>query len=170
MNQWLWNIFEYDSTPVIFESAYGLDESVRRLAAERNVSSTLTYADGKVTAQAVVLHREVPLAAPAVNPYFYGKFQIDGDKVQLIGSFSLHRLARVIIPIYIWFLIFWKIFSLIMIISTHQWWMPLFGIGLFIIILGALLLAKWFTRGDIAWLTQVIEKALGITEFSPPSE
>ena len=85
MPNWLWHLLDYDTVSVVFESAYDLDESIRRLAAATAVFSfTNHYAFGTVTAQKVTLQRIIPFYRNDCKPCFYGKFQQHGEKVQLI--------------------------------------------------------------------------------------
>lgn len=164
MLQWFWNIVDYDATPVVFASAYGLNESVRRLAVASSLSPGLFFAIGTVTAQKVSLRRGFALGKNGSSPVFMGKFQQVDDKVQLVGSFSLGRYSKFYFAFCFCFMIILIVGSFFKSVGTTNWWMPLSDIGMLIVWVSVMFLGRWLARNDIARLSQLIEKAQGTPE------
>jgi hypothetical protein len=82
----------YGSTPVEFESSFGLHESVARIHAATVRSVFLSFhkqsAVGRVTEHRVSLQRVIPLVGNSFKPFFVGKFEIKNGHVVLIGRFN----------------------------------------------------------------------------------
>jgi hypothetical protein len=167
MFRWLWRLL-YESTPAEFRSAFGFDESVERLraATKRSVFSSLgeTAAVGKVTETAVRLQRVVPMVGNSFKPFFIGRFEIRDGLTVLVGRFGLLTIVKV-------FMTFWLgmafVFAGGMLLGNFSSPnpVPLFlafqpflmlGFGIALVAAG-----KWFARNDVAWLSSVIEGALG---------
>jgi hypothetical protein len=167
MFRWLWRLL-YESTPAEFRSAFGFDESVERLrsATKRSVFSSLgeTAAVGKVTETAVRLQRVVPMVGNSFKPFFIGRFEIRDGLTVLAGRFGLLTIVKV-------FMTFWLgmafVFAGGMLLGNFSSPnpVPLFlafqpflmlGFGIALVAAG-----KWFARNDVAWLSSVIEGALG---------
>lgn len=84
----------YGSIPVEFESAYSLDESVKRLSyvVESNFLKTFVFvgAYGTVTESRVSIHRSIPLEGDSSIPFFIGSFKCsENGKVILTGKFTM---------------------------------------------------------------------------------
>ncbi len=159
----------YGSTLVEFRSAYGLAESVERLraATKRSVFSSFgeTTAVGKVSAEKVRLQRVIPMVGNSFKPFFIGRFEERGGVTVLTGAFTMLWIVKV-------FMTFWfglmavaavpALFGAFNAAGPGAWFfrvqpllMGAFGIGL-------VALGKWFARNDAAWLSRVIEGALGV--------
>lgn len=162
MFQWLWRLL-YESTPAEFRSAFGLEESVKRLraATKRSVFSALSEAAavGKVSEESVRLQRVIPMVGNSFKPFFVGRFQMSDGKVLLVGRFTMLPLVKV-------FMTFWFGMVLtsigLLIGSTSPAPRPamlvpfvMLGGGLAMVAFG-----KWLARNDMAWLSGVIEAAL----------
>jgi hypothetical protein len=163
MFRWLWRLL-YESTPVEFRSAFGLEESMERLraATKRSVFSALSEAAavGRVSEESVRLQRVIPMIGNSFKPFFLGHFQNNAGTVLLIGRFTM-------LPIVKMFMTFW--FGIVTLASvglllglnskvpTPAVLGPVAMIGG-----GVALLAfgKWLARNDVAWLSAVIETAL----------
>jgi hypothetical protein len=158
----------YKSTPAEFRSAFGLAESVARLraATKRSAFSSLgeTAAVGKVSEQRVRLQRVVPMVGNSFKPFFIGRFEIRDGVTVLAGRFGLLTIVKV-------FMTFWLGMALVFaagmlfghfgspnpvpsFLAVQPFLMLGFGIAL-------LALGKWLARNDVAWLSNVIERALG---------
>jgi hypothetical protein len=167
MFQWLWRLL-YESTPAEFRSSFGLAESVERLraATKRSVFSALgeTAAVGKVSDTVVRLQRVVPMVGNSFKPFFIGRFEIRDGVTVLVGRFSLLTIVKV-------FMTFWLgmafVFAGGMLLGNFSSPNPvppflafqpflMLGFGIALVAAG-----KWFARNDVAWLSNVIERALG---------
>ena len=167
MFRWLWRLL-YESTPAEFRSSFGLAESVERLraATKRSVFSALgdTAAVGKVSDTVVRLQRVIPMVGNAFKPFFLGRFEIRDGVTVLVGRFSLLTIVKV-------FMTFWLgmafVFAGGMLLGNFSSpnrvppflaFQPflLLGFGIALVAVG-----KWLARNDVAWLSSVIEGALG---------
>jgi hypothetical protein len=163
MLRWLWRLL-YESTPVEFSSAFGLEESVERLrtATKRSVFSALseTAAVGKVSEKSVRLQRVIPMVGNSFKPFFLGCFQSSEGKVLLVGRFTMLPIVKV-------FMTFW--FGTVALASVGL----LFGLnstmpvpavfGPFVMVGGGVAMVafgKWLARNDVVWLSKLIEGAL----------
>jgi hypothetical protein len=165
--RWLWRLL-YESNSAEFRSAFGLAESVERLraATKRSIFSSLgeTAAVGKVSEQRVRLQRVIPMIGNSFKPFFIGRFEVRDGLTVLVGRFGLLTIVKV-------FMTFWLgmafVFAGGMLLGNFSSPnpVPLFlafqpflmlGFGIALIAVG-----KWFARNDVAWLSSVIEGALG---------
>jgi hypothetical protein len=152
------------SEPVEFESAYRLDESVRRLRdATRRwaLFSTTEVAAGAVSSSRVSLQRVIPMVGNSFKPYFIGKFERRADKVVLVGRFTMHPFVKVFMAIWMGFVVFATLASGVAATQSHRAApMPLFGLGM--LLCGVLLVrfGAWLSRNDSAWLSDVIRRTL----------
>ncbi|MBB3228525.1 putative membrane protein [Luteibacter sp. Sphag1AF] len=150
----------FGSPPVRFESHYGLDESVARLAAATSrptmFPAMTERAVGRISAKSVTLHHHVPLMRNAFRPMFRGQFEQVGKRVVLTGQFSVHWLTRLFTVMWIGFA---TLGAAAMLIEGKQGdatviFVPLAGVGL-------LTFSVWWARNDPAWLSNLIRNALG---------
>jgi hypothetical protein len=167
MFQWLWRLL-YESTPAEFRSAYALAESVERLraATKRSVFASLgeTAAVGKVSEEGVRLQRVIPMMSNGFKPFFIGRFEVRDGVTVLFGRFTMALFAKI-------FMSFW--FGMLLAIAGGIWlgtghsakpvprlvlFQPLLMVGFGIVLVAV---GKWFARNDVAWLSSVIEGALG---------
>jgi hypothetical protein len=163
MFRWLWRLL-YESTPVEFSSAFGLEESVERLrtATKRSVFSALseTAAVGRVSEKSVRLQRVIPMVGNSFKPFFLGWFQSSEGKVLLVGRFTMLPIVKV-------FMTFW--FGTVALASVGL----LFGLNStmpvpavfapFVMVGGGVAMVafgKWLARNDVEWLSRLIEGAL----------
>lgn len=175
MFRWLWRLL-YDSTPAEFRSAFGLAESVERLraATKRSVFSSLaeTAAVGKVSEEGVRLQRVIPMMSNGFKPFFIGRFEVRDGVTVLSGRFTMALFAKI-------FMSFW--FGMLLAIGGGIWLGTshsansaprLFLLQPFLMVgFGVVLVAvgKWFARNDVAWLSSVIEGALGEPKKGAPA-
>jgi hypothetical protein len=169
MFQRFWRLL-YESTPAEFRSAFGLAESVERLraATKRSVFSSLgeTAAVGRVSEKGVRLQRVIPMVGNSFKPFFVGRFEVRDGVTVLTGRFSLLTIVKV-------FMTFWLgmafVFAGGMLLGNFSSpnpvppflaFQPFLMVGLGIALVAA---GKWFARNDVAWLSNVIEGALGDT-------
>lgn len=149
-----------------FVSAFGLEESVRRLdsATARSVMSAMTkeIAVGKVSVESVSLQRVIPMVGNSFKPYFAGKFVEDGDRVLLRGTFTMSRSSKVFMSIWFGFTALWTVLAFMALAAgtAPTWWFPFAGLAMLGAGVGMVKAGKWFSRNDTAWLSCVIEEAL----------
>jgi hypothetical protein len=156
----------YGSRPAEFRSAYGLDESVARLQAATRPSFFLTHgkqaAAGTVSASRVRLQRVIPMMGNAFKPFFFGRFEVRGDGVYLTGHFTMHWFTKV-------FMTFWlagvlsiaAMATVVVALTRNGGWLPVLGIfAMFGVGIAFLAFAKSFSESDIAWLSDVMRRAL----------
>ena len=84
----------YGSAPAVFESAFGFEESVRRLAAatERSALRSIgrEVAIGRVTCERVSIYKSHQLLTKrAIKMAFIGRFHEVNGRVLLTGRFSM---------------------------------------------------------------------------------
>jgi hypothetical protein len=162
------------SEPVAFESAYGLEESIRRLRdATRRwaLFSPTEVAAGAVSSSRVSLQRVIPMVGNSFKPYFIGKFERRADKVALVGRFTMHPFVKVFMAIWMGFFVVGTLVGAIAAMQSHRAEsMPLAGLGM--LLLGVLLVrfGAWLSRNDPAWLSDVIRRALSPSGVSDATE
>jgi hypothetical protein len=154
-----------------FESDFGLQESVRRLAAEIRpplmdlrpvVSGRTSVVVGKVAEEHVSLWCETMLMHNAFRPKFLGRFQTFDERVVLIGRMvAVNEMDHLSVGALL-------VTSLLFIVGplvagAHGpalWWMPFGGVLLVVFVLGAVRLGRWFSSGDEDWILVAIRSAL----------
>src|SRR5260221_5501390 len=167
MFQWFWRLL-YESTPVEFRSAFGLAESVERLRkpTRRSAFASLgeTAAVGKVSEHVVRLQRVIPMVGNSFKPFFVGRFEVRNGVTVLTGRFGLLTIVKV-------FMTFWLGMAFVFaggmllgkfsspnpvppFLAFQPFLMLSFGIALVAV-------GKWLAGNDVAWLSNVIEGALG---------
>jgi hypothetical protein len=167
MFQWFWRLL-YESTPAEFRSAFGFDESVERLraATKRTVFSALgeTAAVGKVSDTVVRLQRVIPMVGNSFKPFFIGRFEIQEGVTVLTGRFSLLTIIKVFMTFWLGMAFVFAGGTLLGNFSSPNPVPPFLAFQPFLMLgFGIALVAvgKWFARNDVAWLSNVIERALG---------
>jgi len=162
----------YGFTQAEFESSFGLEASVNRLASATGRSlfppRAHQMAAGRVTSSYVSLHRYIPTARNSFKPFFLGYFGEINGRVVLRGIFTMHRFVKVFMSFWLAFCLFLTIADAITsILGMNQsaWWSNCLGLAMFFAGLFIVWIGKWFARNDIAWLSNVIHKAL--TEEPP---
>lgn len=179
--RWLFDLL-YGSTPAVFASDFGLDESVARLSAvtrELPIFTRQRVAQGEVYKYWVVIRRPYrfrlfdsdprPLG---FEPYFDGDFCESDGRVRLVGRFRLSVSIRM-------FTTFWLGASLIVLIQSLRalltgdlsiWWAPVAAVGLLAVGVLFAWLGRWRARGDIPWLSALIRDALSGKPPSPSDD
>jgi hypothetical protein len=172
MIRWFWNLV-YGSVPAEFQSSYGLDQSVRRLAdaTGRSVFSALTRqrAVGTVKASKVSLQRVIPFIGNSFKFFFIGQFQNRDGRTVLVGRFTMHWFVKAFMSIWFGFIALWTLFAIAALpfhISKDNWFAPLFGVGMFAAGIALVWVCRWFSRNDVAWLSNVVSSAL---DGQPPN-
>jgi hypothetical protein len=159
----------YGSIPAEFESAYDLEESVRRLAAAtgtgRSFFSWLAQqrAVGTVTETHVELYRfgpfDILLMGMFVKLYFRGRFERRSGHTTLTGRFTMHPLGKVNVTNWLGFVPLTVIASAI-VIGFRWWCVVLVAMGTFSLGCTIVWIGRCISRDDPAWLSKVIENAL----------
>ena len=176
----IWNRI-YGSTPVTFESAYDLEESVRRLKAvtlSPPKSSLKEVMYGEVSDEHVSLRR---LSAPEnylddsilssffprfnLEPYLYGSFQQTEQGLILVGKFSMSLREKIGIPIFCYFFLS-GIYSGWFYLGHNYWWIILAVLAVLGILTSSYSLYYFAKKPpeDIPWLTKKISEALSALE------
>jgi len=172
MVRWFFE-FLYGSIPVRFASSYSAREAMARLSEAVKPSVFSSYsgqcAVGTVTEKKVRIQRVIPLVGNAWKPSFSGSFSEGGTGVVLEGAFKFSAFTRVFMSIWFGFIAFWTLLAIATVLtkSPHDLWFPLFGVGMFAAGIGMVRAGKWFSRNDVAWLTQVIVQALETNGAQP---
>jgi hypothetical protein len=163
MIRWITDLW-LGSTPVEFQSSFGLSESVDRLksATRRSVFSVLAQQEavGTVKESRVSLQRVIPMVGNSFKPFYRGRFIERDGKVVLTGRFTMHWLAKV-------FVAFWfgGIGCLFLLASVQAALYPqkapfVSFVGMLAAGTALLWFGKWLARNDAAWLSDVIRGAL----------
>jgi hypothetical protein len=172
----------YGSTPAEFVSAYGLSESVERLAAatKRSVFSSWgeTSAVGKVSESQVRLQRVIPMVNNSFKPFFFGRFEVRDGVTMLTGRFTLTPFVKIFVTVWVGMLLLVGGGMLASGVKTPGSAPPFVLIQPLLMVVGGVLLVafgKWLSRNDVAWLSSVIGRALGnavegSNVMAPPDE
>ena len=164
MIRWFWNLL-YETERRDFLSAFGLEESVQRLAAatERpSYRSVRETAIGKVSASRVRLHRYRPTLNNGLKPIFVGRFVEERRRVILRGKFSAAPFVKFFMTVWLAFAALWTLGALHSLLTgaTRAWGFPLAGLALFAGGVALVWMCKRMARHDVAWLCAVIAEAL----------
>jgi hypothetical protein len=165
MLRWLKNLL-FESTPAEFRSDYSLDESVQRLAAVTSrwgLSLSQTQAVGKVSADKVRLQRVIPMVRNSFKPFFTGHFETRDGRTVLTGHFAIPTAARIFMVIWLAMATLFSVAFLAGDLRSANGTpasLPLFAFLFPAAGIGLIVLGKWFARNDVAWLSDVMTRAL----------
>ncbi len=166
MASWL-PAFIYGHEPARFESDFNLAESVERLRAATTRSAFSSFhkqsASGTVNEHRVSLQRVIPMVSNSFKPFFVGAFEVVNGRVILAGRFTMNWFAKVFMAFWFGFILFWTSLATVSVIAhpqSGQWWFPLFGLGMAAAGVALVKVGKWFSRNDVAWLSELIRIAL----------
>jgi hypothetical protein len=149
-----------------FESAVGLEESVKRLSAatERSVLGAWTHqaAIGRVSTNRVSLQRVIPFVGNSFKPCYIGKFRQINGRVVLTGRFTMLWWVKAFMTFWFGFCILWTALAMLPLLARdpHTWWFPFAGAGMLAAVVAFVALCKRLSRNDVPWLSKVIEDAL----------
>jgi hypothetical protein len=153
--------FAYGAVPAEFESAFGLEESVRRLAAatERSIPYAHPHeaAVGRVSEKRVWIRRANPRVGNSFKPFYIGRFRQAGRRVVLSGRFTPALFPKLFMTFWLGLCLAWTVTVMV---YGREWWAPLPGLGLFAFGVVMVVLGKRSNRSDIPWLSEVIRNAL----------
>ena len=157
----------YGHEPARFESDFGLAESVSRLQAATTGAFFLSLrsqsASGTVNERKVSLQRVIPMAGNSFKPFFVGKFEVENGRVILIGRFTLHWFVKAFMTFWFGFILLWLSLTTVLVIAhpqSGQWMFPVFGLGMAAAGVVLVKVGKWFSRNDVAWLSEFIQATL----------
>lgn len=156
----------YGAVAADFESAFGLEESVKRLSAatERSVFGALTHqaAVGRVSTDRVSLQRVIPFVGNSFKPFYIGEFRQINGRVVLTGRFTMLWWVKAFMTFWFGFCIFWTALAILPLLARdpHTWWFPFAGAGMFAVGVAFVALCKRLSRNDVPWLSRVIQDAL----------
>lgn len=163
MTSWL-PAFIYGHKPARFESDFNLAESVERLRAATTRSAFLSLhkqsASGTVNERRVSLQRVIPMVGNSFKPFFVGKFEVVNGRVVLIGRFTMIWFVKAFMSFWFGFILLWISLASVAVIThpkSGQWWFPLFGVGMAAAGVALVKAGKWFSRNDVAWLSELIQ-------------
>lgn len=150
-----------------FPCAFGAAESVRRLRAAtlRSVFQVALNdaAVGTVSEKRVALQRAIPRMGNSFKPMFFGSFVTVGDKVLLKGHFGIHWVVRLYTTLWLGGCIYAAVVGIRALLHGTAASPLLAGSAGILMFLGGLAFAsylRWLSRGDVAWLSNVIRAAL----------
>jgi len=169
----LWE-FVFVSVPARFPSDFSVSQSVERLRAhtKRTIFSALfrQAAVGPVSESRVRLQRVIPMFGNSFKPIYVGAFTLRQGRVVLDGRFTTFRSAKAFMCI--WFSIGLTIVAITVVgalkaIVEHRLsdqpallLAPLGPLAFLLVGVGFVRGCWWLSRGDIPYLTAVIEAAL----------
>jgi hypothetical protein len=165
-----------------FESDFGLDETVRRLAAETKRplegfqplwSQQVLVVVGEVSEQKVSLWCERLFVRNGFRPEFLGWFQLVGKRVILIGKLSMSPMIYAMQFFWIAVMTAWTAGALGQLMrdpsDPANWLLPLFGPVAALLGVAMARVAKWLSSGDEGWILAAINSALYKTPLRPTS-
>ena len=164
--------FLYSDIPANFTSDFPPTVSVERLreCTKRTVFSALLRqaAVGPVTESRVRLQRVIPLFGNSFKPIFVGRFERIDGRVVLRGRFTMFLFSKIFMTLWLAVALFWTIVAAVAALQTvtesHEdpmkHFFPLIGVLFFLAGIAFVRGCWWLSRGDIAFLTSVIQKAL----------
>lgn len=159
------------STPVEFESLFGISDSVERLRSVtgRSVLSVLTKQEavGTVGPSHVSLQRVIPMMGNFFKPFFQGRFIEMNGRVILAGRFTMHWFAKVSTALWFGSAICGAIVGHLQLVADPgtSWDMTRFWLEMLATGAALLWVGIWFGRNDDAWLSNVIARALADPGF-----
>src|SRR5262245_60834509 len=162
----------FGSISARFESDFTLKESVERLSAATHPLAFGSVfeegAVGEITESRVSLQRVIPAVGNSFKPFFKGSFQLEGDRVVLVGRFTMLLFVKIFAGFFIAFSLFFAALG-----TVHSAQGDPNGLGMAVVgmAMGAFCivlvwLSRWFTRNDVQWLSFLITTAL--CKESPP--
>ncbi len=164
----------FPTVPAKFVSRYPLEESVERLRAATVTRTTAALfrqqAYGTVTVGKVNLRRLIPFVGNQFAPRFEGSFRDGPANVVLIGHFTAPGWTKAYSFAPIAFsAVFGVLFCLAALLqpSLQTVWAVLVLPGFAALGIASTKLNQFFTRNDVAWLSQVINGALGEPVLRP---
>ena len=168
--------FLYSDIPASFTSDFPLTVSVERLRerTNRTVFSALLRqaAVGPVTESRVRLQRVIPLFGNSFKPIFVGRFERIEGRVVLRGRFTMFLFSKIFMTLWLAFARFWTTIAAAAVLETvtrkdvtfqddpMKLFSPLIGVVFFLVGIAFVRGCWWLSRGDIAFLTSVIQNAL----------
>jgi len=166
---WFFDLL-YGSVPAEFESAFDLDESVRRLSAVTTSFMFLKpsmFAVGEVSRYFVLLEKPRLFDGWGVGGMYFarcfdGEFcNVDG-RVSLIGRFTMAGRIKGALTIWFGFAVLFTCLCAQSLepFEPRTWAAPFIGIGYFALSLMFVILGKRASRDDIPWLSELIQGAL----------
>ncbi len=163
----------FPTVPAVFPSDYPLAESIFRLreaTVESSFDAMFRQAALGGVAERVWLTRSIPFVGTSNRPRFLGSFQQRARGVVLSGNFGTPPLNKVGTLLSLGFVLCVEIQVCIGALAgrTTVWWVPLPGLGFVALGVGSLKLGQWFARNDVAWLSDVITRALTAPDKLPP--
>ena len=160
----------FDKQPATFESAYDVQESVRRLSSVVRrwpfVSPFRQTVVGSVKQDKVVLTRFIPFVGNSLAPEFYGAFLVRDGVTLLEGYFALSLSVRRGSALWFGSVIFMAIlFPIVVLTSSMPQWQDklILAIGPSLILVFGLFIVKsgkWFARNDAAFISDRVRSAL----------
>lgn len=155
------------AVPAQFESAYSISDSVTRLARVVKPSVLNAFAGqcavGTVTDSKVSLQRVIPFFGNAWKPFFVGSFKLIDNRTVLEGRFTAASSTKIFMSAWFGGVALLTGVLTVGLFSGHTKvpWAPLFGVALFACGIALVYSGRWLSRNDIAWLSNVITRALG---------
>jgi hypothetical protein len=155
--------FLYGSQAYDLRSTFGIEESVQRLRASTRRHAFILIAQdvavGPVSEDRVRLERVSPLFRNSFKPIFYGRFEQRIDGVHLSGHFTMPWFNKAFMTVWLGLALVFGIH-----IAANYPWNNAAALAAFgMLVFGLLLVSfgKWLSRNDAAWLSAVMQEALG---------
>ncbi|MDM7949493.1 hypothetical protein [Hydrogenophaga sp.] len=161
----LWDLY-FGKQAKVFRCRFDLQESMERLkrATGRSFLSSFAgqFAIAHISESRVVLHRVVPFIGNSFRPIFFGKFDVVDDRVVLRGEFRQSRWTMAFNASSLVFISCWMLLALGSVMSgaINDLMFPLYGLLFFGLSVGLTWVGKWFARGEVEWISELIQAAL----------
>ena len=159
----------YESTPAEFRSAYSIAESVERLRAATKRSSFAAIGEaaavGKVSPDSVRLQRVTPMVRNSFKPFYVGRFESRDGATLLTGRFGMSLFTKIFMTFWLGMVALFGVGFLVGSLNATASYPRQIVIAPFLMLvagIGLVALGKWFARNDVAWLTEVIGRALDV--------
>lgn len=166
----------YVGIPVTFRSTLPVDDCVRRLLerTRRSIFSSLFRQStvGRVEQDSVHLQRIIPFFGNSFKPIFVGRFSTTEIGTVLEGHFTAFLFSKIFMTVWFSFAILWTVGATVGALDLFFFQpngpkadllaalFPLIGVAFILVGAGFLRFCWHLSRGDIGYLTQVIEDAL----------
>jgi amino acid transporter len=165
MLRWLWDLY-FGKQAKEFRCLFDLQESMERLkrATGRSFLSSFSgqFAIAHVSESRVVVHRVVPFIGNSFRPIFFGQFAVVDDRLVLRGEFRQSRWTMAFNASFLVFVSYWMLLALESVLfgALNNLMFPLFGTLFFGLNVGLVWVGKWFARGEVEWISEVVQAAL----------
>jgi hypothetical protein len=159
--------FLFASEAVAFRTALTLDQAVASLRSATAQPSFRSLpqeaAIGTVCGTKVSLRRTIPSFDNSFMTFFVGRFSVESGETVLDGAFTVHWMMKVMMGLWVGFIALWSLPALFNATANRAgaWFFPLAGLGMLLVAVAVVRVARWRGRHDQQFLVDLIETSLG---------